>query len=89
MVPPLATTCVEYGVPLVPGARDSVVIDSDKAMLIVKAFWAVSAGVGDESVTVTVKVLRPSDPFGVPEIIPVEGFRVRPGGSVPLDTAHV
>ena len=38
--------------------------------------------------TLTVKLLVP-EPAGVPEITPVEEFRVSPAGSVPLETAHV
>ncbi|CAJ0822895.1 hypothetical protein LMG18101_05255 [Ralstonia flaminis] len=40
------------------------------------------------SVARTVKVLEPSA-VGVPETTPVLAFRLRPAGSVPLDTAYV
>jgi hypothetical protein len=51
---------------------------------------AVAVFVGlSESVTVTVKLIVPtSGPVGVPVIAPVEGFRERPAGKLPVVTAH-
>jgi len=92
VVPPLAKSCVcGYAVPTVPAGSDSVVIESVSAMLIERAFEAVSgAGPGEESVTCTTNVLVPNEPVGVPVIVPFE-FSVNPLGRLPeLGTvAHV
>ena len=49
-MPPEPANVCEYGTPTVPPGKLKVVMVNVKAMLIVKVFWAVSAGAGDESV---------------------------------------
>jgi hypothetical protein len=51
-------------------------------------FVAVCAAGVVESLTCTVKLRAPTT-VGVPEIVPVEEFNVRPGGSVPELIDHV
>jgi hypothetical protein len=62
------------------GAADIVMLRLAVAVLAV-GVW--------ESVTVTVKFEAPVKlPVGVPEITPVELFRVSPAGRLPAVTAH-
>ena len=56
------------------GGGAGIVIDS--------ALMAVCCGL-PESAACTVKLYVPPDPVGVPEIRPVPGVRVQPGGSEP------
>jgi hypothetical protein len=90
-VPPLATIGVEgYATPVVPEGSERVVMLNVKPMLIVKAFLTLSgAAPGDESVTWTVNVLVPIVPEGVPEITPVDEFKLRPAGNAPEAKAQV
>ena len=68
------------------GSALGLVIDggAGESMVIVK-LWSANCGI--ESVTRSVKVNRP-ELVGVPEIVPVEGLSVRPGGNAPLVTPH-
>ena len=66
-----------------------MVVVTDKAGFTTRLKLAVAVlAVGvSESVTVTVKFAVPGA-VGVPEIAPVEAFRVRPAGKLPVVTAH-
>jgi hypothetical protein len=77
-------------VPNVPAANVEVVTLSGGAVrLILRVAVAVLVGLS-ESVTVTVKLIGPTcGPVGVPVIAPVEAFRLKPAGKLPVVTAHV
>lgn len=64
-------------------------IESVGAVIVMlSAADAVFAG-DSESVTVTVKLMVPTSvPVGVPLIAPVDAFRERPAGRLPVVTAH-
>lgn len=80
VAPPVARTGVEgYATPTVPPGNESVVIVNVSEKVMVYVSWTVS-GVGDESVTCTVKAgLTPTGPVGVPLITPAE-VRINPRG---------
>ena len=66
-----------------------MVVVTDRAGFTTRLKLAVAVlAVGvSESVTVMVKLAVP-EAVGVPEIAPVEAFRVRPAGKFPVVTAH-
>jgi len=74
-------------VPITPAAK--VVVVTDRAGLTTMLRFAVAVlAVGvSESVTVTVKFVVP-EAVGVPEMAPVEAFRIRPAGKLPVVTVH-
>ena len=55
--------------------------------VMLRAFVAVCAVGVVESVTFTVKLLVPAA-VGVPEIAPVDAFRVKPAGRAPVTMLH-
>lgn len=68
---------------IVPCGRLVVVMVSGGLVTVMLRLAVVLAGVGVwESVTLTVKLVVPTA-VGIPEITPVEGFRVRPAGRLP------
>jgi hypothetical protein len=87
--PPVAATLAEYAVPTVPPASVVVenVIAGGAATPIVNVCVALAAG-DPESFTVTVNVTLPAA-VGVPVIAPVDAFKLKPGGNVPVVTVHV
>ena len=68
--PPVAVSVAEYTTPVVPGARDSVVIVKPEVMVKVNSLLACSLF---RSVTRTVKVKEPAA-AGVPVIVPVDAL---------------
>jgi len=72
-------------VPTVPAASVVVVTESCGFTVRVSCFVAVCVCVS-ESVTVTVKVVPVL--LGVPEITPVDAFKVNPAGKLPVVTDH-
>jgi hypothetical protein len=89
-VPPIAirTAVLEYATWITPCGK-LVVVTCNGGLLTVMLRLAVAlAGVGVcESVTLTVKLAVPSA-LGVPLIVPVEEFSVRPGGKAPAEMLH-
>lgn len=85
VVPPVAFITALYGVPCWPVGNVDVVMLSAAVpvTMILKAFVAVWAVGVVESVTFAVK-LTEAAPVGVPEICPVDVFRVSPGGKTPV-----
>ena len=76
---------------MVPPANDVVVTLNAGALMVMLRFAEAVFFVGDSlSVTVTVKLTVPTKvPLGVPEITPVEVFRLKPAGKLPVVTAQV
>ena len=78
---------------ITPVGRLAVVVVTVRVLtLMVMLRFAVAVFfVGDSlSVTVTVKLTGPTKvPLGVPEIAPVEVFRLKPAGKLPVVTAQV
>ena len=74
-----------------PPAREVVVTFRVVAVTVMLRFALAVLWVGDsESVAVTVKLIVPvTFPLGVPEIAPVDAFKVRPAGRLPVVTAQV
>ena len=79
VVPPVATSDVEYEMPVDPPGAEDVLIDKAGAITIDSAFVAAAPAA---SVTRTVKLNVPAaDAF--PLMVPVPEFKVRPAGSAP------
>jgi hypothetical protein len=73
-----------YATPVCPSGNDEVETTKDPAEMVrVRVAVCVRAGLL-ESVTLKVSGALATDAEGVPVTAPVEGFRVRPAGSVPL-----
>jgi len=76
-------------VPSVPSSSEDVVMASGQgAPMAIVRDWVWVCCVGLESLTATVKVKFPCD-VGFPEITPVLGCIVRPGGSEPVAKLQV
>jgi len=89
IAPPAAASDALYGVPTVPAGRLVVVIVSVEVGSVVEIVTTkVADDVVDESATSTLKELVPAT-VGVPEITPVEEFKLRPLGKFPKRTVHV
>jgi hypothetical protein len=67
---------------------DVVVTDNAGFTVMLREALVAVLGVASESVTVTVKVVVPAV-VGVPEIAPVTGFKVSPGGRLVLPPTTV
>ena len=87
-VPPLAVSVCEYAVPTRPAGKPVLVITKGTTTFIPKLTLAVAGATGSESCTRTVKLLVPAC-VGVPEITPVDLFRVSPPGSEPAVMLNV
>ena len=75
-----------------PSGREPevVIVNGATVMVMLRLALALPAVGVSESVTVTVKLSVPTKvPLGVPEITPVEAFKLRPEGRLPVVTAHV
>jgi len=77
--------------PMDPAASEVVVTLKGGALIVMLRLAVAVACVGVcESVAVRVKFVAPVNvPLGVPEIAPVEEFKVNPAGRLPVVTAHV
>jgi len=80
-VPPLADRELVYAVPTLPEASEGLIVNAGGAITIENGDELVCAGVL-ESLTVTVKLTVPLA-VGVPETMPVAGFKPRPAGRLP------
>jgi hypothetical protein len=87
VVPPVAARVVVYATPTVPLGRDVVVIErvggGVAAIVRLNEADLLCAGLA-ESVTVKVRGVALAAAVGVPVMAPVDAFRARPAGSVPL-----
>jgi len=70
-------------VPTTPAGSELVVTDNAGFTVILREALVAVLGAASESVTVTVKFVVPAV-VGVPEITPVEGFKVSPEGRLVL-----
>ena len=70
------------------GMGDVVVTDNAGFTVMLREALVAVLGVASESVTVTVKLVVPAV-VGVPEIAPVAGFKVSPGGRLVLPPTTV
>jgi hypothetical protein len=78
-----------YAAPVCPLGNDDVEMTSDAGETVrVKAALCVRAGL-PESVTLKVSGVLATAAHGVPVIAPVEAFRVKPAGSVPIVSDQV
>ena len=76
--------------PMDPPGSEVVVTFRAVAVMVMLRF-ALAVFFGDsESVTVTVKLIVPvTFPVGVPEMAPVEAFKLNPAGRLPVVTAQL
>ena len=84
-MPPVAVIELEYPLLTVPEGSVALIVNAagvPEAITSESVTDLVCTGV-DESATLKVKLLLPLA-VGVPEIVPVDGARLRPAGSVPL-----
>ena len=89
MVPPVAASVTLYATLISPFGRDVVVITRGAGAIVrVRLTVFVNAGLL-ESVTLKVSGVPFTAAVGVPVIEPVEAFRLKPAGSVPLVSDQV
>jgi hypothetical protein len=87
-VPVVAASVWEYGTPTVPPGSEEVVMLGAAVMLIDSALDMEVAPALSPTFTLKLNGL-PVAAVGVPLITPELAFTVRPGGSVPLETAQL
>jgi hypothetical protein len=86
VVPPVAVSVDEYGVPTMPLGNEAVVIVSGGALILMENSWVAFCTDEEESVTCAVNLDCPVL-VGVPLIVP-SWLKLRPAGNVPDTTVH-
>jgi hypothetical protein len=88
-VPPVAVSANMYGWPTIPLGSAVVVIMSEAGEMVSSKFAVAVCGGVPESVSLNVSDRLVTVTVGVPLTTPVEGFNVKPAGSVPLTNCQV
>jgi hypothetical protein len=84
--PPLAVRVGEYGTPCSPAGKEEGLIPGAEVIVIANEAGSDAAELLSVAVTWNGK---PPATVGVPLMVPLAEFKLRPGGRLPLVTAHV